>query len=219
MLRVNEKTRELIAYGDIGPSWAGMISAMDFVDGLDKLGAGDIHLRLNSPGGTADEAFAAVELLRRHEGDVSVTVDSLAASAATFFLHPDFKVDAAKTARFMMHYSLTITYGNAKDHAKTIDILNAYDSSIVKAYGRVNLPEDELRAILDAETWFGADRALELGLIDSINDSDGAPAAKIREGLYRNTPKDLLERPVKDTPARRAAAFKIMELKAKWKAR
>lgn len=232
MLRVNSKTRELFVYDDIGPQWAGMVSALDFVEKLEELGPGEINVRLNSYGGTADEAFAAVEQLKRHDGPVNVTIDSIAASAASFFLNEAFHVSAAPTARVMIHHSLTITYGNAKAHAKTIEILNAYDESIAETYSRMKIGKDELTALLDAETWFTAKEALAVGLVDEINEAAkpdaSLKAVYIPKGLYKNTPEDLLlpdgSKPEAKavaipTPNRIAAELRLKATKAKLRLR
>lgn len=215
MLKVNAKKRELYVYGEIGPAWAGMIDSEQFIDALDELGPGDISVRLSSPGGVADYAFEAVELLKRHDGQVNVTVDSLAASAGTFFLQKPFNVTAAKTARIMIHNPIGFTYGNIDDHQKTIEILAAYGESIKMVYSRMNLPDDELAAMLKAETWFTAKQALDVGLIDSLSDdepSEEAKAVKIRNGMFKNPPQDLIQ-PKVETPRRIAAALKLRQLR------
>ena len=86
MLRVNEKTREMFVYGQIGPADWGFIGADSIVEGLGMLGDGPISVRVNSPGGSVDEAVAAVENLRRHGGEVTVSVDALAIVAIPLFL-------------------------------------------------------------------------------------------------------------------------------------
>ena len=113
MLKVNEKTRELFVYGQIGPADWGFIGGDSIVEALGVLGDGPINVRLNSPGGSVDEATAAVENLRRHSGEVTVSIDALAASAATLLLVSGFKVTAAPRAMVMIHEPHTIAIGDA----------------------------------------------------------------------------------------------------------
>jgi ATP-dependent Clp protease protease subunit len=157
MLRVNEKTREMFVYGQIGPADWGFIGADSIVEGLGMLGDGPISVRVNSPGGSVDEAVAAVENLRRHGGEVTVSVDALAASAATLFLVSGFKVTAAPRAMVMIHQPHTIAIGDAASMRKTADILDKYSETLVDAYAaKMDASRDEILAMVAEETWFTA---------------------------------------------------------------
>jgi ATP-dependent Clp protease protease subunit len=178
MLRVNEKTREMFVYGQIGPADWGFIGADSIVEGLGMLGDGPISVRVNSPGGSVDEAVAAVENLRRHGGEVTVSVDALAASAATLFLVSGFKVTAAPRAMVMIHQPHTIAIGDASAMRKTADILDKYSETLVDAYAaKMDASRDEILAMVAEETWFTAKEALAIGLVDEVVDIKDAPKA------------------------------------------
>ncbi|MDT9693988.1 ATP-dependent Clp protease proteolytic subunit, partial [Streptomyces sp. P9(2023)] len=68
-------------YGDIG-RWGG-VSAKDFAEQIAALDVDQINLYVNSPGGAAWDGVAIMNALRRHRARVLVTVDGLAASAAS----------------------------------------------------------------------------------------------------------------------------------------
>lgn len=201
MLRINEKTREMFIYGQIGPADWGFIGADSIVEGLATLGDGPVSVRVNSPGGSVDEAVAAVENLRRHSGDVSVSVDALAASAATLFLVSGFKVTAAPRSMVMIHQPHTIAIGDAVSMRKTADILDKYSETLVDAYAaKMDASREEILAMVADETWFTAKEALAIGLVDSIAEMPDAPKAMATAGMFRHPPQELFDPAKPATP-------------------
>jgi ATP-dependent Clp protease protease subunit len=217
----DESTREVFIYNDIGPAWAGMFDSEMMKFALTKLGKGDINLRINSYGGSVDEALAMIEVLGRHDGSVRVSVDSIAASAASLF-PVVFRSSAAKHARIMIHNPWGVAMGNATDMRKTADILDLYRDSIVMVYKQgMGKSEDEIKALLDAETWYSADSALANGLVDEVTE----PATKVEskpapQNRFKNVPQDLLNptpEPQKVKTKTYLAAAKLALLKHKLK--
>lgn len=201
MLRVNEKTREMFVYGQIGPADWGFIGADSIVEGLGMLGDGPVSVRVNSPGGSVDEAVAAVENLRRHGGEVTVSVDALAASAATLFLVSGFKVTAAPRAMVMIHQPHTIAIGDASAMRKTADILDKYSETLVDAYAaKMDASRDEILAMVAEETWFTAKEALAIGLVDEVVDIKDAPKAMASASMFRHPPQELFDASKPATP-------------------
>jgi len=201
MLKVNDKTREMFVYGQIGPAEWGFIGADSIVEGLGMLGEGPVSVRVNSPGGSVDEAVAAVENLRRHSGEVSVSVDALAASAATLFLVSGFKVTAAPRAMVMIHQPHTIAIGDAAAMRKTADILDKYSETLVDAYAaKMDASRDEILAMVADETWFTAKEALAIGLVDEIAELADAPKAMASPGMFRHAPQELFDPAKPATP-------------------
>ena len=222
MLKVNEKTRELFVYGQIGPAEWGFIGGDSIVDALAMLGDGPVNVRLNSPGGSVDEAVAAVENLRRHSGEVTVSVDALAASAATLLLVSGFKTTAAPRAMVMIHEPHTIAIGDAASMRKTADILEKYRDSLVDAYAqKMDATRDEILSMVADETWFTAKEALAIGLVDSISEVSEAPKALASPGMFRHPPQELFDAarpatPVEDRfPKRVAARMRAIQLRCR----
>lgn len=201
MLKVNEKTREMFVYGQIGPADWGFIGADSMVEALATLGDGPVSVRINSPGGSVDEAVAAVENLRRHSGEVKVSVDALAASAATLFLVSGFKVTAAPRAMVMIHQPHTIAIGDAANMRKTADLLDKYSETLVDAYAaKMDATREEILAMVAAETWFTAKEALAIGLVDGITDVPDAPKAMATASMFRHAPQELFDPAKPATP-------------------
>lgn len=219
MIKFSEKTRQIFFYEAFGPSWAGMVGASDLIDVLDQLGPGKVNIRINSIGGTVDEALAMLTLLKRHEGGVAVSIDSLAASAASFFMPKEFQVTAAKYARIMIHHPRGLTYGDVAAHQKAIDALSVYGKAMETVYERLNKTPDEVSSLLEAETWYTAEQALEAGLIDAIDDkAEKVKPATVPDGMFRNTPQDLLSINQNPITARNyALEAKLKQIRAEFK--
>lgn len=201
MLRINDKTREMFVYGQIGPADWGFIGADSIVEALGMLGDGPISVRVNSPGGSVDEAVAAVENLRRHSGEVTVSVDALAASAATLFLVSGFKVTAAPRAMVMIHQPHTIAIGDAAAMRKTADILDKYSETLVDAYAaKMDASREEILAMVASETWFTAKEAMAIGLVDEVVDIKDAPKAMASASMFRHAPQELFDAAKPATP-------------------
>lgn len=216
-------TRELFIYDDIGPKWAGMIDAETVKYSLAQLGPGDIALRINSYGGAVDEALAMIEVLGRHNGNVSVTIDSIAASAASLF-GAVFPATIASHARVMIHNPWGFGFGNAAEMRKLAGVLDLYGESLITVYARnMKHSPEEIKALMDAETWFSAAQAVEAGLADSVTEPEKKVEAKaLAAGRFVHPPSDLLAQPAQKEPvavpkARIAASLAIAARKLKRK--
>lgn len=211
-MRFKKETRELFLYNVISkPFWmdeSGVDSAGGLLTALEELGDGDILLRINSPGGSVDEATAMQNILARHNGKVTATIDAIAASAATIVMLGASKIIAASNSRVMIHKANMIAFGNAKALRKEADILDTYDQSILAAYAeKTGKPVDELQKMMEDETWMTAAEALEHGFIDEIGVKSDVKPAKMVANWYKNAPKDLTTQPEsRSVPAARILA-------------
>jgi ATP-dependent protease ClpP protease subunit len=132
-----------------------------------------INLYVNSYGGDVKEAMGIHSQLKRHQAYVTGYVDGFAASAASFLLTACDKVIMAAPTMQMLHDMWNWSVGNARAHRKNADDLDAImagnrQAYLEKANGKLN--EEQLRAIMDAETWLTAEQCLEYGLADEISD-------------------------------------------------
>ncbi len=185
-------TREVFIYDDIGPAWAGMFGTETLREGLSAMGPGDINLRINSYGGSVDEALAMIEMLSRHDGAVTVTVDSIAASAASLFA-AYFPSSAAPHARIMIHNPWGAAMGDAEEFRKQADILDMYRDSLITIYeDAMELDREAIVSLLDAETWYTAQSALQANLVDSVGGASVTEPAPMPANRFKNAPMDLV---------------------------
>ncbi|KWN77244.1 head maturation protease, ClpP-related [Burkholderia stagnalis] len=182
--------------------WWGGISAASFVQQLAAISAPTIHLRINSPGGDVFEARAMAQAIREHASDIIAHVDGYAASAATFLAIACEKVIMADGSMFMIHRGSCLAWGTGDDLRATAELLDKVDASIVASYAKKTGQSDEdIIAWMEAETWFSADEAVELGFADELAGADG-PENSSRWNLsaYANHPKARTEPAPKRQP-------------------
>jgi ATP-dependent protease ClpP protease subunit len=189
----NLDTREIYIYDDIG---ADTIGATDVLFALRELGPGEVRLRVNSYGGSVDEALAMLEVLKRHAGEITVSVDAIAASAASLF-PAVFESTIAAHSRVMIHNPWGVAIGDSAAMRSTADVLDRYTESIVGIYSSaMGLDGDAVKALLDAETWYNAAEAVEAKLVGYLDDDDERTpiAARLCDPKrFKNTPADLLD--------------------------
>ena len=132
-------------------------------------GSGNITVWINSPGGDCVAAAQIYNMLMDYHGDVTVKIDGVAASAASVVAMAGTKVLIAPTALMMIHNPATMAFGDHADMEKAIDMLSEVKESIINAYEqRTGLPRGKISNMMDAETWFSAQKAVELGFADKI---------------------------------------------------
>ena len=132
-------------------------------------GSGDITVWINSPGGDCVAAAQIYNMLREYEGNVTVKIDGIAASAASVIAMAGDKVLMSPVSMMMIHNPMTIAFGGSGEMQKAIDMLKSVKDSIINAYEiKTGLSRTKLAHLMDAETWMDAGKAVELGFADEI---------------------------------------------------
>lgn len=165
-----ETPRTLFLSGEISDeTWYGdEVTPQLFKDELNA-GQGDITVWINSPGGDVFAAAQIYNMLKEYAGNVTVRIDSLAASAASVIAMAGNTVEMSPVAMMMIHNPSTIAFGEAKDMQKAIGMLAEVKESILNAYeAKTGLNRVKLSHMMDDESWFNAKKAVELGFADTI---------------------------------------------------
>lgn len=177
-----------------------------FKKDLYKLGnGGPITIRMNSGGGDVIAASVIRSILVDYPGNVTVRIDGLCASAATFVAMAGNVVRMQDTAFFMIHDPTIMAWGNIDDLRKAIDLLKTVKSGIIDAYtAKTHLSIEQLSKMMSAETWMTAKAALENGFIDEVIAIPGAvePVQNLAILNYVNVPEALLKPPAEPGDAR-----------------
>lgn len=177
-------TAEIFIYEAIG-GWFG-IEASEFVKDLSNITASNITLRVNSPGGDVYDGVAIMNALKRHKAKITVTVDGLAASAASFLIQAADEIQMGKGAELMIHDASTIMWGDAAFARETADFLDRISNTIASVYAdRAGGTQEEWRDRMITETWYTAEEAVTAGLADSVVGTD--TTAKAAEDLKNHT--------------------------------
>jgi ATP-dependent protease ClpP protease subunit len=133
----------------------------------------DVTVNINSPGGDMFEGLAIYNLLRQHEGHVTVRVLGLAASAASIVAMAGDTVEVGRAAFLMVHDCWAIVIGNRRDLIESAETLEPFDRAMAGIYAaRTGSTPDAMLALMDDETWINGAAAIEQGFADALLPSD-----------------------------------------------
>ncbi len=167
--------RTLFLNGEISDeTWYGdEITPKLFKDEL-SAGTGPISVWINSPGGDVFAAAQIYNMLMDYPYDVTVKIDGLAASAASVIAMAGTTVEMSPVAMMMIHNPATVAIGDSEEMKKAIKMLDEVKESIMNAYEiKSGQSRDKISKLMDAESWFNAKKAVELGFADKILFADG----------------------------------------------
>lgn len=170
-------------YGDI-TSWAweelGEMSAVILSKQLEQLTDVErINVYINSYGGEVAEGLAIYNALKRHKAKVVTYCDGFAASiASVIFMAGDERI-MNESSLLMIHNAWTFCEGNAEQLRKQADDLEKITQASVIAYkAHSTLSEEEIKDLMDKETWLLPTEALEYGFATDIEKTEKKAASQ-----------------------------------------
>lgn len=179
------------AIGEGGYFYEGT-SATDVRKALENVEAKTIRIKLNSPGGNAFDGLEIYNYLKDLDAHVIVEVTALAASAASIIAMGADEVIMRTGSVMMIHNASTITYGNKDEMLKVHEYLAKIDTSIIDVYKeKTGLSTDEIKEMLNNETWFTASEAVEKGFADSIEEKPKEKKQSESKLDYENEFKEI----------------------------
>ncbi|HZG78539.1 MAG TPA: ATP-dependent Clp endopeptidase proteolytic subunit ClpP [Paenibacillus sp.] len=131
----------------------------------------DIHLYINSPGGSISAGMAVLDTMRFIKPDVSTICIGMAASFGAMLLLSGTKGKryALPNAEVMLHQPLGGARGQASDiaiHAEHIlGLRRRINAMIAEATGQ---PLERIEKDTDRDFYMSAEEALEYGIIDKV---------------------------------------------------
>lgn len=163
---------EILLYGPIGADFwepENSITAKSVMAQLAEID-GDVTVRISSGGGDVYEGIDIMTTLKNHPGEVTVIVESLAASAASFIaVGGADKVLMRDSSEMMVHRAWTFAEGNADEVRKTLADLERQDVKLANIYaGKAGGEVDDWLAAMSSETWYTAQEAVGAGLADGV---------------------------------------------------
>lgn len=163
---------ELLLYAEIG-MWG--VTAEDVAYALDGYN-GDLHVRINSPGGDVFDGYAIYNMLAMLDGTVTVTVEGLAASAASFIAMAGDQIRVQLASQMMIHDASGLCIGNAAEMHSFGTVLDSISDTIAAVYAnRAGGDPATWRDTMRAETWYGPQEAVDAKLADSILNPKAPP--------------------------------------------
>ena len=147
--------------------------------------ADDVHIRLNSYGGSCNAAVRMYDDVRAYPGSVWITVSGTAASAATVLAMAADRLEMTPGSLWMIHDPSIVAWGNERELMDSIRLLQACKESILNVYQRrCQQSRQEVATMMSATSWLDAQSALQYGFIDAIFE-DGKPGAPENAGERR----------------------------------
>lgn len=144
------------------------ISANDFMSALEGH-TGDLTIHLDSGGGSVTDGISIYNQMKQYEGNITVHIDSICASIATVIACGADRVLINSKGKYMIHRAWTAAMGNCQDFRSMADIMELMDGDIADTYAaKAGGTADEWLNLMDKETWFSAEQALEAGLVDEV---------------------------------------------------
>ena len=176
LVQDTEDTADLYIFGDIC-KWAweedGDANGMTIVKKLRALNVKTINVHINSYGGDVSEGLAIYNVLRESSAQIVTVCDGFACSAASVVFMAGDKRIMRPASLLMIHNAWTYAMGNAAELRKSADDLDTITQASVEAYKQVaTISEDEIKALMDAETWILPDDAVAYGFATDIDDDD-----------------------------------------------
>lgn len=172
IVKAEARPRELrfVMYGYIGQSFWNDVSSGEIARQLSESDADTIHVQLNSAGGSASDGVAIYNALKNHPAKVIVTVDGLAASAASVIAMAGDEIRMPHGSLMMIHNAHMNAYGGSGDLRRLADTLDAFNVSMADIYeARTGASRESIKEWMDSETWFTAQEALSNGFATSID--------------------------------------------------
>lgn len=209
-LALNNREATLNIYGEI-TSWDYSekdVSSFTLSKQLENIDADTIHVYINSYGGDVNEGLAIYNNLKRSKAKIITYADGFACSiASVIFMAGDERI-VSNASLMLIHNAWTYTQGNAKELRKKADDLDVITQASINTYmTEVNISEEELKELLDNETWLTPQQALEWGFATSMVNakvSDGA-SQSVRRSIFdliynqKSTKKKESDKEVEET--------------------
>lgn len=183
---------------------------------------GDVTVWLNSPGGDVFAASQIYNMLKEYKGKVTVKIDGIAASAASVIAMAGVEILMSPVAMMMIHNPSTVIFGETTDLLSGIDMLSEVKEGIINAYEqKTGLSRSKISKMMDAETWFSAKKAVELGFADkvlyedteeSVTDGFIFDKVTVTNTLLKKIPKVKQTQPIVETGTPHEQLVKRLDL-------
>lgn len=176
-------------YDQIGESWDGTgMTAKKMAGILRSIGAKDVTVNMNSPGGDFFEGVAVYNLLRQHQGKVTVNIMGLAASAASVIAMAGDEINMGDGSFLMIHNAWAVAVGNRHDMQAASDQLAPFDEAMASVYAaRTGMTPKAAAKLMDAETWINSTQAVAdgfaTGLMDGSEIKQGTKASGNKKAM------------------------------------
>ena len=175
---VTKDAAEINLFEEIGEDGISGQAFADEMQLLNRFGAKEINININSPGGNILDGFSIFFAITNSEATVNTNIVGIAASMAGIFALAGDHITIVDFGKIMLHDPLITSDGKKIENLteEQENALNAMRASLlVILKNRTNKTEKELSAMMAAETWLNAQEAFDGGFVDEIVSSKHTP--------------------------------------------
>lgn len=149
------------------------VTSMEVINRIQSVESDEIHVRINSPGGSVFEGFAILQALLNSGKKVITHIDGVAASMASIIALAGDEVEIADFAMLMIHNSHIPGLEEDEIEDESVKtLIRSVNKSLEKIYSkRTSLSKDKIKQYLETDTWITAEQALEEGFVTKINET------------------------------------------------
>ena len=214
-----DRGADIYIFGDIvSYPWTehGEASGMSIVNQIKNLDVDEIRVHIDSYGGSVSEGWAIYNALRQHPAKIVAYGDGFVASAALFpFLAGDERI-ASSLSAYYFHQVMISATGYADDLRAAADEAEKMTEIGINAFvERTGMDADQVRQLIQAETWMTPAQALDCGLATSITTDGALPIAQDakRAVMQRvlNPPDEKTETQPEEKPKEEPAEKTLMQ--------
>lgn len=147
----------------------------------------ELEVVINSPGGDVFSGAQIYDILMSYPDKVTVRVQSIAASAASVIAMAGRPTVMSPVAQLMIHNVSSSAYGDYRDMDHMSEVLQSLNSSLAQAYKfKSGMSDEEIKSLMDDETWFTSLEAKQRKLCDEIAYPDGYQEEEITAGFMNS---------------------------------
>lgn len=157
----------------------------------------EIIIPINSFGGEYFEALAIHNYLKGRKEKKVARILAVAASAATFIAMSADEIEIPENGYFMIHNPWGGAFGDADDIESSAAMMRSITENAAKMYAKhTGAGIQEIRDMMDAETWLTAKEAKKMGFVTKITASVTVQNSIKPETFvhmdYKNVPGELV---------------------------
>lgn len=196
---------DVLIYGPIGDYWWSpeSVTAANFVRELAAIDADELHVRINSEGGSVADGLAIYNALRRFASKAKVIThnDGIAYSIASLIFMAGDERHQAENSLLMIHAPWGYAGGNAAELREYAAVLDIYAEAMLASYTASGKTADDLRPLLTdgADHYYTGEQSKAEGFATHVT-NPVAPAAMLDPLRWRNAPAAAAAFFRKETP-------------------
>lgn len=189
-------------------------SPKDFKDLAD--GDDDVEIVINSTGGSVIDASEIFTALKDYKGQVTAKIVGFAGSCASWIAMAADKVKISPMGFIMIHNASSVAIGDNREMDSAGNMLKTVDEAIRNTYKeKTGLSDEELKDLMDNETWFNAAKALEKNFADEIMFEEEALVSNSFFNDLKIPSKEILNIINKNQEEREEVVMDLKELQEK----